>query len=146
MALLYPPALGTILLCDYSIGGAGPPEMVKRRPAVVVSPRLRHRGGLCSLVPLSTTAPRTAVDYVVPLTLEVAPPTPFDARNVWAKCDMLSCASFARLDLFRCARSSSGKRRYLKLRVDEQQMSNIRIGILAGLGISRSLEDQSAIS
>jgi mRNA interferase MazF len=63
---------GTILICDYSLGGFREPEMVKRRPAIVVSPRLPFRDGLCSVVPVSSTPPPRLVDYVVQLTL----PTP----------------------------------------------------------------------
>jgi uncharacterized protein YifN (PemK superfamily) len=47
MGIKYPVGIGTILLCDYSRGGFQPPEMVKKRPAVVISPRLPHRDGLC---------------------------------------------------------------------------------------------------
>ncbi|WP_198669160.1 type II toxin-antitoxin system PemK/MazF family toxin [Elioraea thermophila] len=60
MPILYPVAAGTILLCDDDTGFR-PPEMVKRRPVVVVSPRLPHRDGLATVVPLSTTAPREPV-------------------------------------------------------------------------------------
>ena len=47
MGISYPVGPGTILRCDYSRGGFQPPEMVKARPAVVISPRLPHRAGLC---------------------------------------------------------------------------------------------------
>ena len=52
--------------------------MVKRRPAVVISPRLPYREGLCTVVPLSTTPPPHAVPYVVQLELKPHPPKPFD--------------------------------------------------------------------
>jgi len=53
MSLLYHPKQGAIVICDFK--GFVPPEMVKRRPAVIVSPRMRKREGLCTIVPLSTT-------------------------------------------------------------------------------------------
>ena len=35
-----------MLLCDYSAGGFRPPEMVKRRSAVLISPRLPRRDAM----------------------------------------------------------------------------------------------------
>jgi mRNA interferase MazF len=54
MGIQFAVAPGIILLCDYSRGGFQAPEMVKRRPAIVISPRLRHRDGLCTVVPVSS--------------------------------------------------------------------------------------------
>jgi mRNA-degrading endonuclease toxin of MazEF toxin-antitoxin module len=48
--------------------------MVKRRPAIVISPRLPHRDGLCTVVPVSSDRPDHEVDYVV--RLEFNPPLP----------------------------------------------------------------------
>lgn len=59
MPLSYYPSPGEIVLCDYATGFI-PPEMVKLRPVVIVSPRLRKRGDLVAVVPLSTTAPNPA--------------------------------------------------------------------------------------
>jgi len=44
-----------VLMCDFT--GFKPPEMVKQRPVVVVSPRYRRHTGVCLVVPLSTVAP-----------------------------------------------------------------------------------------
>ena len=57
MPISFPVAPGTVLLCDYS-SGFRPPEMAKRRPSVVISLRLPHRNGLCTVVPLSGSSPR----------------------------------------------------------------------------------------
>ena len=57
MALKFHPKPGTILVCDFRQGFRAP-EMIKRRPVVVVSPRLRNRTDLCTVVPLSTIEPR----------------------------------------------------------------------------------------
>jgi uncharacterized protein YifN (PemK superfamily) len=67
MGIKYPAGIGTILLCDDARGGFRPPEMVKRRPAIVISPRLPHRNGLCTVVPVSSDRPDHEVDYVVRL-------------------------------------------------------------------------------
>lgn len=136
MAILYPVALGTIVLCDYSLGGFREPEMVKRRPVVVVSPRLPHRDGLCTVVPLSTTAPVQAVSYVVELSVPMPLPSPFDAQTVWAKCDMLATVSFERLDLFRTKRDQSGRRKYLHPRLGVDDLARVRGAILSALGMT----------
>ena len=57
MALLFVPSPGTLLMCDFDTGFQ-PPEMTKRRPVVVVSPRRRRAmTKLCTVVPLSTAVP-----------------------------------------------------------------------------------------
>lgn len=44
-----------VLICDFTTGFQAP-EMVKKRPVVVVSPR-RRIGQVCTVVPLSSVAP-----------------------------------------------------------------------------------------
>ena len=56
MALSYYPSIGEIVLCDYR--GFIEPEMIKTRPVVVVSPRLRRRGNLIGVVPLERFSSR----------------------------------------------------------------------------------------
>ena len=81
MPISFPVARSTILLCDYSTGFREP-EMVKRRPVVVVSHRLPRRDGLCTVVPLSTTPPPVpGLAYVYELTLDPALPEPFKRNN-----------------------------------------------------------------
>lgn len=135
MSIRYAVSPGTVLLCDYALGGFVPPEMVKRRPAIVVSPRLPHRDGLCAVVPLSTTAPAHDVPYIVAVTLEPALPHPFDSASMWAKCDMVATVAFDRLDLFRSGRDQQGKRKYLTRKVDDETFQRVMIGVRAGLGI-----------
>ena len=135
MVLRFAPRVGSVLLCDFSLGGFRPPEMVKRRPVVVLSPRLRHRAGLVSVVPLSTTPPGRVVSYVVPLRLQPLPPAPFDSPACWAKCDMVSCVSIARLDFFRTPRSSARRRVYLQLKLSADQLEQVRGGVKLALGL-----------
>jgi mRNA interferase MazF len=125
---------GTILLCDYSWGGFREPEMVKRRPAIVLSPRLPFRDGLCSVVPLSSTPPLHLVDYVVQLTLPTLP-APFEEAVCWAKCDMVATVSFKRLDLFRTGRDQFGKRKYIHPVLAAKDFERVRQGVMAALGL-----------
>ena len=56
MALKYQPNVGTLWMCDFNTGFK-PPEMIKRRPVVVIAPHPKRQIGLCTIVPLSTTTP-----------------------------------------------------------------------------------------
>ena len=141
MAIQFSVLPGTVLLCDYDLGGFIPPEMVKRRPAVVISPRLRHRDGLCAVVPLSGSEPDRDVDYVVLLDLPQALPPPFEQSVWWAKCDLIATVAFKRLDLFRTARDQTGKRRYLQPRLTPEDLERVRAGVRAGLGLEQLTND-----
>lgn len=136
--LKFHPKAGTILICDYS-PGFKVPEMVKRRLVVVVSPRLRRRHGLCSVVPLSTTEPNPTEAWHYPLQFERSFPKPFSAQDCWEKCDMLATVGFHRLSLIRAGTDVvTGKRRYLQPCLGLQDLDGIRKSVLAGLGIGFS--------
>jgi uncharacterized protein YifN (PemK superfamily) len=96
MPITFHPRPGTVLICDFSTGFQ-PPEMVKRRHVVVVSPRRRHHSGLCLVVPFSTVAPEPleAFHHLIPVG---AYPFFHPRKDVWAKGDMLTCVAFRRLD------------------------------------------------
>src|SRR2546423_10309709 len=73
----------------------------KRRPAVVISPRLPHRDGLCTVIPMSG-AP---ADYEVQHGFGWSSIRLFRSHSATrAKCDMLATVAFERLDLFRTER------------------------------------------
>jgi mRNA interferase MazF len=134
MGISYPVAPGTVLLCDYDRGGFQPPEMIKRRPAIVISPRLRHRDGLCTVVPISGSEPIQDVEYVVRLELDEPLPHPFPNKVFWVKCDMLATVGFARLDLFRTQRDQYGKRKYLHPKVSDDELNRVKVGVLHAIG------------
>jgi uncharacterized protein YifN (PemK superfamily) len=136
MALSYYPSPGEIVLCDYGTGFIAP-EMVKLRPVVIVSPRLRKRADLVAIVPLSTTAPNPAELHHCSLTLSKPLPKPYDSPQMWAKCDMLVTVALSRLDRFRDGRVPGGNaRRYTTGKVSAAQLIDIRKAILCGLGLS----------
>lgn len=134
MPIAFSPNPGDVLICDYRTGFRKP-EMVKLRPVVVISPRLRQRDGLCTVVPLSTTAPWRPVDYQCPVTLPFVPPHPFTATEVWAKADMLATVGFGRLDQFRTPRPRKGQRTYLKMRISTDDLERIRACVRVALGL-----------
>lgn len=136
MPLNYHPVLGEVVLCDYS-GGFVLPEMVKHRPVVIISPRLRRRDNLATVVPLSTTTPNPAEPHHCRIMLAVPLPAPFDSPEMWAKCDMLCTVSLARLDRFRDGRvAGRNARRFRTGKVDAAQMVAIRRATLHALGLS----------
>jgi uncharacterized protein YifN (PemK superfamily) len=134
--LRFHPEPGTILICDY---GDQPvePEMVKRRPAVVVSPRLKHRTGLCAIVALSTTQPESIQNYHCTIAINPPLPGPFDSPEMWVKGDMIATVGFHRLDLPRTGRDQYGRRKYLNVRVSEAELRAIYRAVLCGLGLGR---------
>ena len=136
MPIRHPVAPGTVLLCDYSLGGFRPPEMVKRRPAVVISPRLPKRDGLCTVVPLSGTPAPDGVAYQVRITLDEPLPEPFGKAEWWAKADMLATVGFNRLDLFRTRRDpATGERAFLHPRLSRTELWRIRQAVLHALAM-----------
>ncbi|MDG4574895.1 MAG: type II toxin-antitoxin system PemK/MazF family toxin [Defluviicoccus sp.] len=133
MPLTFHPDPGTILVCNFNTGFI-PPEMVKRRLVVVVSPRLRQRDNLCTIVPLSTTAPVSVQAYHCQVRIQPILPRPWHAEWVWIKADMLSTVSFQRLDLIRGDKDFQGKRRYMKPTLSGKDLHQIRDCVSVALG------------
>jgi mRNA interferase MazF len=134
MGIKFPVGIGTVLLCDYSRGGFQAPEMVKLRAAVVISPRLPHRDGLCTVIPLSQDAPKRQVDYVTRVEFREPLPYPFPYKVFWAKCDMIATVSFERLDLFHTERDQYGKRHYLHPKMSPEDAARVRACVLKAIG------------
>jgi mRNA interferase MazF len=135
MALKFHPEPGTILMCDFDKLGLKEPEMVKFRPALVISPRLKRRDDLLAVAPLSTTEPEHAMPYHYALTLDPPLPEPWDSPTMWVKADMLYTVRFDRLELVRTGRDHTGKRKYLTRLISAEQLKEIRKCVLNGLGM-----------
>jgi mRNA interferase MazF len=104
MALTYYPKPGTVLMCDYNTGFKQP-EMVKKRPVIVVS---RIYQPVAIVVPLSCTEPQR----FLPCHCEMDPlslPLSLRSKRCWAKCDMASHVCFERLDRIMDARLGDSK-------------------------------------
>jgi mRNA interferase MazF len=114
--LKFHPEPGTILICDYSTGFRVP-EMVKKRPVVTISPRLKRRDGLITVVPLSTSEPEPICSHHCKIALDPVLPEPFDSAEMWVKADMIATVGFHRLDLARTGRDPFGKRKYLTIKL-----------------------------
>ena len=134
MALKFHPRPGTLLICDFDTGFT-PPEMVKRRPVVVISPRLRRSSGLCTVVPLSTKMPDT-VQRIHHRMEAVSLPPRLRTENTWAKCDMVTTVSMERLDRVLVGRDRAGRRIYAADPVTDEDLAGIREGVKFALGLS----------
>jgi uncharacterized protein YifN (PemK superfamily) len=134
MAIAEHPGMGIILHCDFS-AGFKIPEMVKRRPAVIVSPKIGARAGLCTVVPISTEPPEKVMPYHLELT-ELQLPPPYDQGPNWIKGDMVVSVGFHRLDLIRTGKDRTGKRSYYFKKLSDQDFKKVRACVLHGLGLS----------
>lgn len=133
MPLTFHPHPGMVLICDFNSGFKAP-EMIKRRPVVVVSPRPRRSNQLCTIVPLSTTAPNPVEPFhhrMDPRSL----PGKLARKETWAKCDMLATVCLDRLDRVMVGKGPEGKRIYVAEQVVEEDLEAIRRGVMLALGM-----------
>lgn len=125
MAIFYPKC-GNVLICDFD--GYIFPEIVKRRPVVVISPNGIVRKDLCTIVPLSTTPPDEIRAYHY---LLKGNPIPGSSELVvWAKCDLVATVCYKRLD-----RIQVGRRNYTNGAVSMEQVREIRRCAAISIGI-----------
>jgi uncharacterized protein YifN (PemK superfamily) len=130
MPIPFQPKPRSIVFCDFR--GFEAPEMIKRRPVVVLASHKRN-SQLVAVVPLSTTEPATIEEHHYQL---LQNPLPGATVPVWAKCDMVSVVSTARLDLIRLeTRRADGKREYLTSKIGQEQFDEIRRGVASALGL-----------
>jgi mRNA interferase MazF len=134
MPILEHPRAGTILECDFTTGFE-PPEMVKRRTVIVLSPKVKARPGLCTVVCCSTTAPDPAMPYHALIDITPPLPPPWSSAGVWIKGDMVYAVSFRRLSFIRSGKDISGKRIYRYDALDASRMVIVRKCVLHGLGL-----------
>jgi mRNA interferase MazF len=135
MAISDHPAPGTIVVCNFN-GTFKEPEMVKPRCVVVLSPRIRARAKLCTVVCLSTTAPNHEMPYHCRLDIRPKLPAPWRSDGIWLKGDMIYSVGFHRLDLIRLGKDQAGKRIYRMNTITPEQMKEVKCCVLRGLGMS----------
>jgi uncharacterized protein YifN (PemK superfamily) len=129
------PYIGSILLCDFN-SGFREPEMVKRRPVVVLSPKIAARPGLCTVVSLSGTAPDPLMPYHCQIDIRPRLPDGFESDGIWVKGDMLYAVGFHRLDFIRTGKNAAGRRLYHYTPLNDENIKKIRECVLRGLGLT----------
>lgn len=135
MSLNFVPSPGTLLICNFDTGFR-PPEMVKKRPVVVISPKRRRGNALCTVVPLSTTTPNPTESFHHQMDM-TSLPGKYAENTTWAKCDMVATVSRERLDRV-LIREKNGKRKYLAVQVTTEDLDAIRNGVIDALGLSQA--------
>lgn len=113
-----------ILMCDFA--GYKLPEIIKKRPVVVISPNHMRRPGLVTVVPFSTTPPERAEAWHIEMLNHLRR----DGSMVWAKCDCVATVCYERLD-----RVMTSKRRYEVIYVSKEELQHIRNAAAISLGI-----------
>ena len=134
MAIKEHPKIGSILTCRFEPGFVAP-EMVKRRPVLVLSPKIMNRDQLCTVVCLSTTAPKPPMSYHCQIDFAPELPDHLESFGVWVKADMVYSVGFHRLDLIGLGKDASGKRLYYYDTVSVAGMKKVRACVLNGLGM-----------
>jgi uncharacterized protein YifN (PemK superfamily) len=127
------PVPGTVVRVDLS-EGFRPPEMVKRRPAIVLSPPVAGRPNMCAIVPLSTSIPRIVMAHHLKITFNQLLPAPYDAHEMWVKGDIVLTVAFHRLRLL-YSRRDNGQRVYDVRVLDHEILERVRTCVRAGLGL-----------
>lgn len=134
MALRYPPKVGEIYMCEFP-PCLSPPEMVKKRPVIIVAPPRKGGPDLVTLVPISMTDPEPVEPYHAEIP-KTDLPKPLWGKNGtrWAKCDMLYTLNVSRLELARTDRQG-GVRTNVPGKLTHATLLTVRQAIAKGLGI-----------
>lgn len=137
MAITFHPPAGQILMCDFA--GFKEPEMVKKRPVIVVTGQISGRGKLATIVPLSTAEPERIRAYHYKIPKESMPMLGhFQSKDSWVKGDMIYTVGFDRLSLIMLGkRGNDGKRLYFKEKLSQAHISKIHQCILHGLNLGK---------
>lgn len=133
MTVVSHPIPGTIVRVDLSQGFRAP-EMVKRRPVIVLSPPIPGRSFLCTVVPLSTKTPNPVLPHHMQLTLDPPLPHPYEEPTMWVKGDIVLTVAFHRLRLL-FSEWNGGQRVYDVRILDDVTMADVRDCVRAGLGL-----------
>jgi mRNA interferase MazF len=133
MAITFHPEPRMVLMCNFD-SGFKPPEMVKVRPVIILSPR-RHNRETCIVVPLSSTRPDPIEVYhhmLDPLSL----PKRLRDANTWVKGNMVTTIAVHRLDRVRDGLDSRGQRRFVTHYVTYVDWSAVQQTVFGALGFS----------
>jgi uncharacterized protein YifN (PemK superfamily) len=128
------PELGSVLTCDFRDFQV--PEMVKNRPVVIISPKIKNRPGLCTVVSLSTEPPEHIMPYHRQIDIRPHLPKRWESDGVWIKGDMVYAVAFWRLNFLSHGKGLDGKRNYHYACVSDENLKEIRLCVLRAMGLS----------
>jgi uncharacterized protein YifN (PemK superfamily) len=133
MTVVSHPAPGTVVRIDLS-QGFRPPEMVKRRPVIVLSPPIKGRQQLCTVVPLSTKPPRVVLPHHMEISFDPPLPAPYASPTAWLKGDIVLTVAFHRLRLLFDGKQD-GQRSYDVRVLEPEVFDRVRECVRAGIGL-----------
>lgn len=133
MTVVFHPTQGTIVRVDLN-EGFRPPEMVKRRPCIILSPQLPDRPQLCTIVPLSTTVPNRVRAHHLEVHFDPPLPYPYDSPTMWLKGDIVLTVAFHRLRLL-FSKKANGARVYDTRVLEPDVFQAVQACVRAGLGL-----------
>ncbi len=135
MPIVYHPPRGTVVAVSYEKGFVEP-EMTKTRLAIVLSPAIKARVKLVTIVPLSLTAPETILPFHKQIDIPFMIPKPWGNQPRWIKGDMVNAVGFHRVDLLRLGKDREGQRIYQKAVLGDRDFAIVKQCVLHGLGLS----------
>jgi mRNA interferase MazF len=127
MAITFVPSVGDVLMCDFN--GFKPPEMIKVRPVLILSPRSRRAvPDTYVVVPTSTTPPAPVEGWHCQLK-RGSYACSDQSVPIWAKCNMVTCVAAHRLDRMKVAG------RYNRVQIRRDDLARVRQAVLHALGM-----------
>ena len=99
--------------------------MVKNRLCVIISPPIEKRHGLCTVVPLSQSAPNPEMGYHYELNIPFQLPPKWAGQARWVKADMICAVGWHRINLLLMGKDREGKRIYQTNTLSQIHMNNI---------------------
>lgn len=127
MPIQFFPKPGMVLICDFETGFQ-PPEMVKKRRVIVLSPH-RLTAQMATVVPVSTTVPAPEMAHHARFEAAAYPFFHQD-KPCWAKCDIIHTISLERLDRIRVG----GK--YASPSISVSDLDRVRKAAASALGLT----------
>ncbi|MCY1665732.1 type II toxin-antitoxin system PemK/MazF family toxin [Rhizobium sp. SL86] len=125
--ITWQPHPGQILICHFGLGFR-PPEMIKTRPVIVISPKSRLWTRLCIVVPISSRPPNPPLYHHYKLPNGLLPGLKYE--EAWVKGDTVAAVSCERLD-----RIKIGPRQYVSPQVPPDVLKEVRRCILHSTGM-----------
>jgi uncharacterized protein YifN (PemK superfamily) len=133
MTLSSHPSQASIISVD-DTSGFKIAEMTKKRLAIVLSPHIRSRGELVTIVPLSLTEPPTILPFHKLIDIPFELPPHWGSHSRWVKGDMVNAVGFHRLDLLCLGKDKTGKPIYQCNVLPPDLFMQVHRCVLHGLG------------
>jgi mRNA interferase MazF len=133
MAISFHPQSGAVVVCTFDM--LRTPEITKRRPVIVISPNFKSRDNLCTVVPLSKSAPEQVMPYHHKIFWDPLLPEPYTNPSSWVLGDMIYTVSFERLKLLHIGKDANGKRINDNRVLPPEEFKSVRKAVLNGIGL-----------